>query len=238
MISDDFAAVLWDMDGTLIDSEPLWIETELAMLRRYGLEMTAATHERLIGSGLWEAAEHFRELGVPLSADEIVAEWVRDVSRGIASSEPQWRPGAVELLHELAQAKIPCALVTMSVRSLAEAVIAMLPAGSFSAIVAGDEVEKAKPDPDPYLRGAAALGVPIEACIAFEDSPTGLTSAFRSGAAAIGIPNMVSLDSAPAHRLIPSLADMSVDQLRQLHRTIRAELAHPEPSSVTEEHTS
>ena len=164
MTSDTLAAVLWDMDGTLIDSEPLWIEVELAMLRRYGLEMSAETHERMIGSGLWEAAEHFRELGVPLSADEIVAEWVESVERGIAETEPQWRPGARELLASLLAAGIPCALVTMSTRSLADAVVAMLPQGTFQAIIAGDEVEHEKPHPDPYLRGAAALGIPTSAC--------------------------------------------------------------------------
>lgn len=233
MKSDNFAAVLWDMDGTLIDSEPLWIETELEMLRRYGLEMSTETHQRLIGSGLWEAAEHFRDLGVPLSADEIVAEWVYGVSRGIANSEPQWRPGAVELLASLKQAGVPCALVTMSTRSLADAVISMLPAGTFSAVIAGDEVTHAKPHPEPYLLGAAALNVSIESCLALEDSPTGLTSAFSSGATAIGIPNMVSLDEAPAHRLIPTLADFDADTLRELHNDIRA--AFSAPTSVTEE---
>lgn len=233
MNSDNFAAVLWDMDGTLIDSEPLWIETELAMLRRYGLEMSADTHQRLIGSGLWEAAELFRDLGVPLSADEIVAEWVQGVSRGIASSEPEWRPGAVELLASLKQAGVPCALVTMSTRSLADAVIAMLPEGTFSAVVAGDEVTHAKPHPEPFLRGAAALNVPIEACLAFEDSPTGLNSAFASGAIAIGIPNMVSLDHAPAHRLISTLADFDAASLRELHLSLRS--AQTQATSVTEE---
>lgn len=201
------------MDGTLIDSEPLWIEVELAMLRRYGLEMSAETHERMIGSGLWEAAEHFRDLGVPLSADEIVSEWVEGVARGIAETEPQWRPGARELLASLHAAGIPCALVTMSTRSLADAVVAMLPPGTFRAIIAGDEVEHEKPHPDPYLRGAAALGVPIAGCLAFEDSPTGLTSAHTAGAIAIGVPNMVPLDSAPSHTLLPTLAGLDAPTL-------------------------
>ena len=106
MTSDTLAAVLWDMDGTLIDSEPLWIEVELAMLRRYGLEMSAETHERMIGSGLWEAAEHFRELGVPLSADEIVAEWVESVERGIAETEPRVKLIALGLLALIVAAVI------------------------------------------------------------------------------------------------------------------------------------
>lgn len=201
------------MDGTLIDSEPLWIKAELAMLERFGLTMSAETHRRMIGSGLWEAAEHFRDLGVPLTADEIVAEWVAGVERGIAETEPEWRPGARELLESFRVSGIPCALVTMSVRSLAESVVAMLPQGTFQAIIAGDEVEYEKPHPDPYLRGAAALGVPIESCLAFEDSPTGLTSAFASGAVAVGIPNMVPLEAAPAHALMPTLAGLDSAEL-------------------------
>ncbi len=143
--------------------------------------MSEETHKRMIGSGLWDAANHFRDLGVPLSADEIVAEWVVGVSRGLTESEPEWRPGSRELLESLRESGVPCALVTMSVRSLAEAVSAMLPEGSFQAIIAGDEVAFEKPHPDPYLRGAAALGVPIENCVALEDSPTGLKSAHASG---------------------------------------------------------
>jgi len=235
MTSDTLAAVLWDMDGTLIDSEPLWIEVELAMLRRYGLEMSAETHERMIGSGLWEAAEHFRELGVPLSADEIVAEWVESVERGIAETEPQWRPGARELLASLQQAGVPCALVTMSTRSLADAVVAMLPAGTFRAIIAGDEVEHEKPHPDPYLRGAAALGVPIESCLAFEDSPTGLTSAYASGAIAVGVPNMVLLDAAPSHALFSTLVGLDARDVSEHFARLRGESTNTFATNAAEE---
>lgn len=208
------SAVLWDMDGTLIDSEPLWLEAEKRMLNRYGLEMTAETAETLIGSGLWQAAEHFRALGVPMTADDIVAEWVVQVAAGMDAGAIEWRPGARETLESLRLAGIPCALVTMSVRSLADRLRAALPEGTFSAVIAGDEVEHAKPHPEPYLRGAAALGVPIEACIAFEDSGTGLRSAHASGAVAIGVTNLVDLSHAPAHAIRSTLAGMNAESLR------------------------
>lgn len=235
MTSDTLAAVLWDMDGTLIDSEPLWIKVELEMLERYGLAMSEDTHQRMIGSGLWEAAEHFRELGVPLSADEIVAEWVAGVSQGIATTDPHWRPGARELLSSLQEAGIPCALVTMSVRSLAESVVAMLPEGTFRAIIAGDEVEFEKPHPDPYLRGAAALGVPIAACVAFEDSPTGLRSAYASGAVAIGVPNMVPLEGSPSHALEPTLEGLSAHAVEQRYLALRSTHSSSAPQPAAEE---
>ncbi|MGK0720789.1 HAD family hydrolase [Leucobacter sp. W1478] len=221
MTQHTLAAVLWDMDGTLIDSEPLWLEAELAILERYGIPMTIEIRNRLIGSGLWDAAELFRELGVNLSADDIVAEWVAHVGDGLRRTEPDWRPGATELLASLAAAGIPCALVTMSVRSLAEQVAGLLPAGTFAAIVGGDEVDHAKPHPEPYHRGAAALGVPIEQCLALEDSPTGLRSATSSGAVAIGVPNLVSLDGSHAHALWTTLQGSDAQVLRREFAALR-----------------
>jgi len=223
MTASALSAVLWDMDGTLIDSEPLWLEAEQRMLHRYGLEMSPETSKLMVGSGLWDAAEHFRELGVPMSADDIVAEWVAGVSDGMDRGEVTWRPGARELLASLRAAGVPSALVTMSVRSLAERVAALLPDDTFAAIVAGDEVQRPKPHPEPYLRGAAALGVPIAGCLAIEDSPTGLRSAAASGAVAIGVVNLVDLSAAPADEIWETLEGVDAaalaarfDRLRSL----------------------
>lgn len=216
-------AVLWDMDGTLIDTEPLWMHTELKMLERYGLELPEEVRQRLIGSGLQHAAGLFQNLGVPLARDEIVAEWVRGVGDGLRESAAQWRPGAIELLTSLQEAAIPSALVTMSVRSFADQVLELLPAGMFQAVVSGDDVAYEKPDPDPYLRGAAALGVPIEDCLAFEDSPTGLSSASASGAVAIGIPNFIDLTRTPAHELWATLAGHDADSLAQQFTRLRTQ---------------
>jgi len=215
------AAVLWDMDGTLIDSEPLWLEAEDAMLASFGLGISDEDRARLIGSGLWDAAELFRGLGVPLSADEIVERWVADVLAGLERAGAAWRPGAVAALASLREAGIPCALVTMSVRSLAEWVAERLPAGTFAAIVAGDEVRHAKPHPEPYLLGAAVIGVPIESCVAFEDSPKGIASARTAGAVAIGVPNLLDLSAERAHGLLPSLEGVDAGALRKLYARLR-----------------
>lgn len=199
------AAVLWDMDGTIVDTEPLWLAAETEMLDRFGITMTAETHRMLIGSGLTDAARHFQELGVPLSVQEIVDGWVAGVSRGLKDTGPDWRPGARELLLQLQESGVPCALVTMSVRLFADQVADLLPEGTFSAIIAGDEVTHEKPHPEPYLLGAQALGVPIEQCLVLEDSPTGLKSAAASGAVAIGVPNLLTLEDAPSHEIWSTL---------------------------------
>lgn len=237
MIAETLSAVLWDMDGTLVDSEPLWLEAELAMLERYGLTMSDATHDMLIGTGLWDGAELFRALGVPLSADEIVNEWVASVSRDLASKPLQWRPGAVELLGSLREAGIPCALVTMSVRSLADAVVAKLPQNTFQAIVAGDEVTHEKPHPEPFLLGAEALGVDIHRCMAFEDSPTGLRSAHASGAVAVGIPNLLPLEGLPSHAVLESLAELNADAMKSMFSKLRAHNLTRIPQELTQETT-
>ncbi len=220
--------MLWDMDGTIIDSEPLWLSAELALLERYGLALTPEVRDQLIGSGLWDAAELFRELGVPLSADEIVAEWVQHVGAGMREHAPHWRPGARELLESLRVAGIPSALVTMSVRSLAEHMVELLPPGTFNTIIAGDEVDHAKPHPQPYLLGAAALGVPIEQCLVFEDSPTGLASAVASGAVSVGIPNLISLRGTSAHALWSSLRGLDADAVRAQFGAMRDGDPHPQ----------
>ena len=199
------AAVLWDMDGTLIDSEPLWLASELAMLGRYGIELTSEIRDSLIGSGLRAAARRFQELGVPMTVDDIIAEWTAGVIAGLSAEEPMWRPGAVELLESLRDSGIPCVLVTMAVREIADAVVALLPDRLFTHIIGGDEVPHEKPHPEPYRMGAALLGVDIEECVALEDSVTGLRSAHASGAVAFGIPNLIDLSDAPAHEVWPTL---------------------------------
>ncbi len=219
--AQNLSAVLWDLDGTLIDSEPAWLEAETAMLARYGLEMSPETQRLMIGSGLWEAAEHFRQLGVTMSADDIVAEWVAFAADAIDRGRLDWRPGALDLLASLRAAGVPCALVTMSVRSLADRIATVLPEGTFGAIVAGDEVERAKPDPEPYLRGAEALGVPIEQCLAIEDSPTGLRSAAAAGAVAVGVTNIVDLSEAPAHEVWSTLVGVDAGELRTRFARLR-----------------
>lgn len=220
------AAALWDMDGTIINSEPLWLDAEVRMLERYGIAVPVDIHERLVGQGLTTAAREFQALGVPLTVEEIVAEWADGVVTGLAASDPLWIAGALEMLASFRERGVPNALVTMSVRSIADAVVAHLPAGTFDAIVTGDDVEFEKPHPDPYLRGAAALGVDPEECIAFEDSPPGTAAAAASGAFVIGVPNMVALEGSAAHIILPTLSGMDADGASALwheHRSTNEE---------------
>lgn len=210
------AAVLWDMDGTLVDTEPYWIAAERALVESFGNEWPDHHAHALIGSDLLEAAEYMREHGgVPLAPEEIVDRMIEAVVTELNRSIT-WRPGARELLAELAEAGVPCALVTMSWRRLAEPVVAALPMGTISVAVTGDAVERGKPHPDPYLLAAKRLGVDPADCVAIEDSPTGLRSARAAGCRVVAVPNVVPLDPAPDVTLVRSLRDLSLDDLEAL----------------------
>lgn len=210
------AAVLWDMDGTLVDTEPHWIAAETALLGRHGATWTHEQALQLVGSALPDSgrvlAEHVeRTTGVRLDPVEVVDELVEAVVAQV-SAAVVWRPGAVELLGSLAAAGVPCALVTMSYRSLAETVARMVP-GAFAVVVAGDEVERGKPAPDPYLRAAELLGVAPGDCVAIEDSPTGVASAEAAGTHVLACPHMVPIPAAAGRSRVASLAEVDVAAL-------------------------
>ncbi len=130
-----------------------------------------------------------------------------------------WRPGARELLAALREAGVPTALVTMSYRRFVEPVLEQLPAGSFDAVVTGDEVERGKPHPDPYLRAAALLGVPPADCVALEDSPTGAASAEAAGCRVLVVPHHVPVPAGERRAFAPTLSDLGVADLVALADT-------------------
>lgn len=207
------AAVLWDMDGTLVDTEPYWMAAEVELLRSFGRSWDHEQAVELIGSGLWDSAAVLQRAGADLPADEIVSRLTDSVRASIRVEGLPWRPGAREFLEALREASVPTALVTMSIRSLADDVVRAIPFAAFDLIVAGDEVTEPKPHPEAYLRAAELLGVDIRDCVAIEDSVSGLTSAFESGAAAIGVPNFLALDDTPHTVLWESLAGRTVGDL-------------------------
>ncbi len=207
------AAVLWDMDGTLVDTEPYWIATEAALAAEHGGTWTHEQGLAMVGKPITHTAAKLRELGVPGTDDEVAAELVRRVTEHIRTDGPPWRPGAREILTALVEAGVPCALVTMSYRSMAEAVIETLPAGTFSAVVTGDEVTHSKPHPEPYLRAAEMLDVDIRDCVAVEDSVPGVASALASGAATIAVPLMVEIAPGPGLSMLTTLEGLTLSEL-------------------------
>src|SRR5690606_11729989 len=207
------------MDGTLVDTERYWMAAEEELVESFGGRWTHEDGLGLVGSGLWEAAAVFQSAGVDLDADTIVARLTARVREQLDEHGVPWRPGARELLEALRQASVPTALVTMSVRSMADDIVRAIPFHAFDVMVTGDSVENAKPHPEPYLNAADALGVDVRDCVAIEDSPAGLTSAWAAGAVTVGVPNILALDEAPAHVLWDSLAGKAVSDVAALLTT-------------------
>lgn len=214
------AAVLWDMDGTLINSEPYWISAEIDLVESFGGEWTHDDAMAVVGSGLFNSARAMRAKGVELDEQTIVDRLTDQVMTHLRESGIPWRPGARELLLELREASIPTALVTMSMSLMAHHVVANLGFVGFDAVISGDDVENPKPHPQPYQVGAAALGVEIGDCIAIEDSPPGATSAFSAGATVVGVPFMVEIPEDQTHALWPTLDGRTLEHLSELHAKV------------------
>lgn len=211
--ADTLQAVLFDMDGLLIDSEPLWFEVEAEVMARLGGTWTEADQEYLLGSSLDRAVRYFLErAAVPADPAE-VGEWmvggivgkVRD--RGVTVM-----PGAADLVAGVAAAGLPYALVTSSQRRFVDAVLARTGL-RFPLVVSGSDVTRSKPDPEPYLLAAQRLGVPPGCCLVLEDSITGITAAEAAGCVVVAVPTLGSIEPRPGRRVLPTLRGISADWL-------------------------
>jgi len=218
------AAALWDFDGTLADTEPLWIEAEYELIGSLGGTWSQEQAEELVGNSLLDSGAYILNA---IDRRDLSPAWVVEQLLGrvvqLLSGRPMpWRPGALELLTALGRAQIPCALVSASYRVLIDAALTQLPAGTFAVSVAGDEVTRGKPHPEPYERACAALGVAAADCVVFEDSVTGAASGNAAGALVVAVPNHVEVPPAPRRVQVPSLAGLDVASLSRLLGDARA----------------
>jgi HAD superfamily hydrolase (TIGR01509 family) len=221
------AAVFWDMDGTLVDTEPYWVDAEHEIVELHGGRWSEEYALQLVGHDLMDSARFIRAHSpVDWSPERIVDELLVRVVQRVREHVP-WRPGARELLAALGAAGVPCALVTMSWASLAEAVVSALPAGSFAEVVSGDSVEHGKPHPEPYLAAAHRLGVHPPRCVAIEDSATGVRSAVAAGVPTVAVPHVVPVPEIPGAVRIETLVGLTPQTLGRLRET--AARPHPVP---------
>ena len=203
-------AILWDLDGTLVDTEPVWMAAERELAAEHGSDWTHDDGLALVGLALPDSGMYIKErLGSPLPPAEIVDYLVERVAASIAREVP-WRPGALDLVAAFAQAGVPQALVTMSYAPIATAVAQHLP---LAAVVTGDAVVMGKPHPEAYLTAAELLGCAPAECLAIEDSATGAASANAAGCEVLVIPHLVEVPAATRRFVQTTLHGMSPSML-------------------------
>ena len=210
------SAVLWDMDGTLVDTEPYWMQCEFALAEKYGGTWSREHGLAVVGGDLIDSATYMRRhMGIDRTPHQIVEELLDGVI-ALVEQEVPWRPGARELLAELRLEGVPCALVTMSWRRFVEPVVRALPPGSFDVLVCGDEVSRGKPHPEPYLRAAELVGLAPGDTLAIEDSPAGATSAEAAGCRVLVVPSHVEVPAGPGRARRSSLVGLRPQDLAEL----------------------
>lgn len=215
------AAILFDLDGTLLDSEELWWEAESRTVAAWGGHWTREDQAHCLGGPLERVSAYMAErTGSPLTPVEIGERILATMEALLRAGQLRWRPGALALLTECRSNGVPTALVSASHRSLLDAVADAvahepgMPDPAFDVTVAGDEVNESKPHPEPYWTAAEKLGVDIAECVVIEDSPTGVASGQASGAYVIAVPHIVDIPPAPRRIVVGSLEDVRLEDVR------------------------
>ncbi|SED84969.1 HAD-IA family hydrolase [Streptomyces sp. KS_5] len=204
-------AVLFDMDGTLVDTERLWWE---AVEQVAGRALTEEDEAEVLGRPVEHTADWLAAAtGAPTAdlAEALHREFADRVRAGIVP-----RPGALDLLDALARDGVPTALVTASPRAVADTVLEALGASRFAVSVTADDTDRTKPAPDPYLAACRALGVDPAACVAVEDTRTGVSSAEAAGCTVLAVPSLAPIEAAPGRTVLPSLEGVTTERLRTL----------------------
>lgn len=214
-------AVLFDMDGTLIDSEHLWLKAEQLVMTHLGGTWGPQDQLHCLGGPLERVIDYMlAKVATQVAPDEAMELLLSTMEQLLRSSPLEWRPGARALLDETLSLGVPTALVTASWRRLIDAVEQAidddLGRKAFALTIGGDEVENTKPHPEPYQEAAAQLGFDPADCLALEDSPTGAASALAAGCRVVAIPHIAAITEDPGIAQIDTLEGRTLSELWQL----------------------
>jgi HAD superfamily hydrolase (TIGR01509 family) len=216
-------AVLFDMDGTLVETEQYWGEAMFELAARLGGRMSDEARARTVGTSLrFSMGVLYADLGLTRSERQLQADvrWVEDRTAELMSAGVSWRPGAAELLRDVREAGFATALVTTTPRLLADIVLRViredLGADPFDVTICGDEVPARKPDPAPYRQAMQALGVDPAECVVIEDSEVGIAAGLAAGVAVLGVPALQAVEPAPGLVLRDGLVGIGPEELAQV----------------------
>jgi HAD superfamily hydrolase (TIGR01509 family) len=213
-------AVLFDMDGTLVDSEKLWDISLTALYEFHGGRLTPQVRVSMVGGSAEDTIRTvYTDLGLEPDPAAMAESdrWLHEYTAQLFDGGLPWCPGARELLEALASEGTPMALVTNTQRALTERALNSIGRQYFSASVCGDEVPQGKPAPDAYQRAAALLGLEPLECLAIEDSITGTAAAESAGCPVLVVPNDVEVPAGRRRVQVSSLAGVGVADLRRIH---------------------
>jgi HAD superfamily hydrolase (TIGR01509 family) len=210
-------AVLFDMDGTLIDSEGLWLAAEIEVMASLGADWTQADQAHCLGGPLERVADYMiARSGADMTPEEVGTALLDGMEHRLRSTPLTWQPGARDLLDEVRSLGIPTALVSASwsrlIRAVADHVAEDLGPDVFDVVVAGDDVSRSKPHPEPYLTAARLADVDPARCLVIEDSPTGVASGAAAGCTVVAVPHIATIE-VPGVLVVDSLAGWSVAAL-------------------------
>ena len=218
------SAIFFDMDGTLVDSEPLWLAAEIEVMKDVGIIWTAEDQLACLGGPRAKTERIMQEKSGYIKPDGYFGDALDDLMEKKLTTELKLIPGALDLISECKSNGLKCALVTASGGRLMNVVLKHFPLNTFDIVVSGDDVSKSKPDPEPYLMAASKLSVDIEKSVVLEDSVTGVTSGLASGAQVIGIPHLVNLPKHENLRVVAELKEINYQNLIAWYPFLKGDL--------------
>ncbi|MFF0201663.1 HAD family hydrolase [Streptomyces sp. NPDC005017] len=209
-------AVLLDMDGTLVDTEGFWWDVEVEVFAGLGHTLDESWRHVVVGGPMTRSAGFLIEAtGADITLAELSVRLNEGFEDRISRALPLM-PGAARLLAELAEHEIPTALVSASHRRIIDRVLASLGPQHFHLSIAGDEVPRTKPHPEPYLFAAAGLGADPARCAVVEDTATGVAAAEAAGCHVVAVPSVAPIAPAARRTVVGSLEEVDLAFLRGL----------------------
>lgn len=209
-----YNAVFFDMDGLFVDSEPLWLDAETELMASFGYQWRQEDQNYCLGGPLSKVGQYMFEKVKSDKSPQYFTDAVISLMTKKLSSGAPIMAGAIELLNDLEQNKIPTALVSASPRVLVDAVLRSVPQHCFKFSLSADDVQNPKPNPEAYLKAAEIFGVEIKECLILEDSPNGVKAATGSGAYTIAVPHFVEILPQERLRVIKSLKELNYINLQ------------------------